>query len=93
MRIMSACHERIDRACESYRMTIDRSRYDAGHMREIELASDGGLVHLLDLSRTLSHLFVRMTVLFQRVDAVLDLGTAQLGEEETGMNAADVHHR
>ena len=71
---------------------IGRSGHDASHMREIKLASDGSVIDPLDLCRAFGHLLVRMTVLLQCVDAVLDFRTTEFGEEKTGVDTADVHH-
>lgn len=69
-----------------------KSGHDAGHMCEIKLAPDRCFEDLPDFYSSLGHFLVRVTVLLQCGDTVVVFGTAELGEEKAGMDAADVHH-
>ena len=66
---------------------------DRGHVVQVDVAAESLGVLAIDLVRLLETLLVRICVLLQALDAVLDLWPAETCKQRAGLNYADVHHR
>lgn len=64
---------------------------DGRHMLQIVLSSKCLMILARDLRCLLHALFIRVTVLLESLDAVLDLRSTETSEQSACLNDADVH--
>jgi hypothetical protein len=60
---------------------------DIGHAPKVTFTSESVLIHSLDLESLLRSLLIRVRVLLQSGDTVLDLRTTQTSEQKACLNA------
>ena len=69
------------------------ARDGARHVRKVRLSGTRERKQAAELQRLIGRLFVRIRVLLEAFDAVLDLWSPETREEDPCVVARDVHHR
>lgn len=76
---------------DTLRVQLPRLRYDARHMPKLQLPGRRGLVQSPNLCGLLGTFFVRVRVLLEASDTILNFGAAETAEESAGLDAGNVH--